>query len=99
MKTFRILFTPAATAHIIQIAAWYNEQSKGLGTRFKNSLKAELAAVKKNPFGRSFRYDKIRFAVVKKFPYAAHYSIDEEKCIIVIHAVFGFRESPGKWNK
>ena len=42
MKNFKLSFTPAATAHIIQIAAWYNEQSKGLGTRFKNNLKNEV---------------------------------------------------------
>ncbi|MBK8141486.1 MAG: type II toxin-antitoxin system RelE/ParE family toxin [Chitinophagaceae bacterium] len=99
MKTFKLFLTPAATAHIIQIAAWYNEQQKGLGTRFKNSLKTELAAIKKNPFSRSFRYDNVRFAVVKKFPYAVHYTIDEDKDMIVIHAIFGFSQSPGKWKR
>lgn len=99
MKTFRLFLTPVATAHIIQIAAWYNDQQKGLGNRFTKSLKTELTAVKKNPFSRSIRYDKVRFAVVKKFPYAAHYIIDENKGIIIIHAVFGFRESPGKWKR
>lgn len=99
MKTFRLFLTPVTTAHIIQIAAWYNDQQKGLGNRFTKSLKTELTAVKKNPFSRSIRYDNVRFAVVKKFPYAAHYIIDENKGIIIIHAVFGFRESPGKWKR
>lgn len=92
-------FTPAATAHIIQIAVWYNEQSKGLGTRFKTNMKNELAEIKKNPYTRSFRYDTVRFAVVKKFPYAAHYTVDEDNNAIVIHAVFGFKEDPEKWKK
>jgi plasmid stabilization system protein ParE len=99
MKNFRLSFTPAATAHIIQIAAWYSEQSKGLGIRFKNNLKTELTSIKKNPFTRSFRYDNVRFAVVKKFPYAAHYTIDEDQDVIVIHAIFGFSEDPAKWDK
>jgi plasmid stabilization system protein ParE len=99
MRAFKLSFTPAATAHIIQIAAWYNEQSKGLGTRFKNNLKAQLAEIKKNPFTRSFRYDTVRFAVVKKFPYAAHYTVDEDNGVVVIHAVFGFKENPEKWVK
>ncbi|MEQ1675817.1 MAG: hypothetical protein ABL876_03880 [Chitinophagaceae bacterium] len=99
MKNFKLSFTPAATAHIIQIAAWYNEQNKGLGSRFKSNLKTELAEIKKNPFTRSFRYDSVRFAVVKKFPYAAHYTVDEANNFIVIHAVFGFKEDPEKWRK
>ncbi len=68
MRTFKLSFTPAVTAHIIQISAWYNDQRKGLGTRFKDNLKAELAKIKKNPFTSSFRYDTVRFAVVKKIP-------------------------------
>ena len=99
MRNFKLSFTPAATAHIIQITAWYNEQSKGLGTRFKNNLKNELAEIKKKPFTRSFRYDTVRFAVVKKFPYAAHYTVDDDNGVIVIHAVFGFKEDPEKWRK
>ena len=99
MKKYKLFFTPAATAHIIQISAWYNEQKKGLGKRFKDSLKTELAEVKRNPFTRSFRYDGVRFAAVKKFPYAVHYTINEDTPIIIIHTVFGFKEDPDKWVK
>ena len=99
MKNFRLSFSPAAIAHIIKIADWYNEQSKGLGSRFKKSLKTELITVKKRPFARSFRYDNVRLAVLKNFPYAAHYTVDEDNSIIVIHAVFGFKENPEKWEK
>lgn len=50
-------------------------------------------------FTRSFRYDIVRFAVVKRFPYAAHYTVDEDNAVIIIHAVFGFKEDPEKWRK
>jgi len=99
MRSYKLSFTPAATAHVKEISLWYNKQLKGLGNRFKDILKTELAAVKKNPFTRSISYDDVRYAVVKKFPYAAHYTIDEEAGIIVIHAVFGFKEDPDKWVK
>lgn len=99
MRSFKLSFTPAAISHVKEISRWYNKQLKGLGKRFKDNLKSELAEVKKNPFSRSFRYDEIRYAVVKKFPYAAHYTIDEDTSIIIIHAVFGFKEDPDKWVK
>jgi plasmid stabilization system protein ParE len=95
MKRFKIVYTQAAVNHIIHIIEWYNKQSKGLGKRFEGNLKKELSAIKKNPFTRSFRYDEVRFAVIKKFPYAAHYTVEDN--IIIIHAVFGFKEDPEKW--
>ena len=99
MRSYKLSFTPAATGHVKEISLWYNKQLKGLGKRFKDNLKTELAEIKKNPFSRSYRYDEVRYAVVKKFPYAAHYTVDEETGIIIIHAVFGFKEDPDKWVK
>ncbi|MBX3256103.1 MAG: hypothetical protein KF862_18345 [Chitinophagaceae bacterium] len=96
--TYKVAYTRAAIEHIKNIADWYNRQQKGLGTRFKTALKAEIKIIQKGPFSRSFRYDGVRFAVVKKFPYAAHYTVTEEKKQIIIHAVFAFSENPKKWN-
>jgi hypothetical protein len=98
MKSFSLWFTPDAARHILYISEWYDSQSKGLGTRFRKALKEELVLVKKNPLSRSFRYDSVRFAVVKKFPYAAHYTVDESSRKITVHAVFGFKEDPEKWD-
>ncbi len=95
--TYKVVYTSAAIEHIKNIAAWYNKQQKGLGARFKTTLKTEIKAIQKNPLARSFRYDDVRFAVVKKFPYAAHYTVTDN--IIIIHAVFGFSENQKKWNE
>lgn len=68
-------------------------------TRFKKNLLTELITIKQNPFTRSFRYDNVRFVVVKKFPYAAHYTIDEENRIIKIQGVFGFsQDAEANWK-
>ncbi len=96
MSRFKIVYTQDAVNHILHIAEWYNQQRIGLGSRFLGNLKKEMTAVKKNPFTRSLRYDQVRFAVVKKFPYAAHYTIENNS--IIIHAVFGFKENPDKWR-
>lgn len=65
---YKIVYTKAAIGHIKNVADWYNKQQKGLGTRFKTALKNEIKAIQKEPFSRSFRYNEVRFAVVKKFP-------------------------------
>jgi hypothetical protein len=84
MPRFKLVFSPESLKEIERIIIFYNDASTGLGTRFKKTLLVEFAAIKQNPFTRSFRYDNVRFAVVKKFPYAAHYTIDEENLIIKI---------------
>jgi len=98
-KNYKLLYTPEAIEHIKHIAEWYNEQSNGLGTRFKNNLKTALTDILKKPLSHSCRYDDVRFAIPKKFPYAAHYTIDENNKTIIIHAIFAFKEDPDKWGK
>ena len=73
---------------------YYNSLVDGLGLRFKKNLLAAIKILKLNPVYNSFRYDEVRFAIVKKFPYAIHYTIDQTKNIIKIQAVLGFSQNP-----
>jgi hypothetical protein len=42
----------------------------------------------------------VRFAVVKKFPCAVHYTVDEENCLIKLQAVLGFaQDSDTYWKQ
>jgi ParE toxin of type II toxin-antitoxin system, parDE len=100
MKKYTLVFTPEAIQEIRLVADWYNQQQKGLGKRFTIRLKKELDSLKPNPFSRSVRYDDVRFAVTDTFPYAAHYTINEEDHIIVIQAVIAFTQDPEvNWKK
>lgn len=99
MPRFKVVYSPESLQEIKRIVEWYNAASKGLGKRFKKNLLEEIAAIKQNPFTRSFRYDEVRFAVVKKFPYAAHYTVDEVNHLIKIQAVLGFaQDSETNWK-
>jgi hypothetical protein len=99
MPAFKVLYAPEALEEIKEVVDYYNSESKGLGARFKANLLAEIRAVKARPFSRSFRYDQVRFAVVKKFPYAAHYTIDESAKVIKIQAVLAFaRDDKANWK-
>jgi hypothetical protein len=100
MKKYTLVFTPEAIQEMRNAADYYNEQQKGLGKRFKTQLKKELDKLKQNPFSRSLRYDDVRFAVPEVFPYAAHYTIDEEAHVIIIQAVLAFPQDPEvNWKK
>ncbi len=92
MSAYKILYAPEALEEIKIAVAYYNKQSKGLGAKFKNNLLAEISAIKQRPLSRSARYENVRFAVVKKFPYAAHYTVDEQLHLIKIQAVLAFKQ-------
>ena len=78
MKNFAVTFSPVAIDDIEQAAAYYEDVQPGLGKRFASQLLLTLNAIKRNPFFASVRYDDIRCAQVKKFPYLVHYHIFEK---------------------
>ena len=86
--------------NVIEIALEETTSGKG-GVRLggEENLLAEIAEIKKAPFTRSFRYDEVRFAVVRKFPYAAHYTFEKDNRILKIQAVLGFaQDSATNWK-
>ncbi len=99
MSVNKLFYSNEALLEIKLIVQWYNEVSPGLGDRFKKNLLNEISKIKKAPLTRSFRYDEVRCAVVRKFPYAAHYTVDERKCLIKVQAVLGFsQDSETNWK-
>lgn len=100
MKKYKILYVPEAVREIKEASKWYNKQQKNLGKRFKDELKKEINKLKQNPFSHSVRYDDVRLAKPKAFPYAAHYTIDDESKAITIQAVLAYKQDPDtNWKK
>ena len=91
---FSVEFAPEALQEIQDAIEYYNKLSDGLGNRFKQKLLAAIKATKLNPTFNSIRYENVRFAVVKKFPYAAHYTIDQDHHVIKIQAILSFNQNP-----
>lgn len=58
-----------------KISSWYNNKRPGLGSRFFKAVKDQTIRIKKNPFSAALRYDDVRCAKVKGFPYLVHYKI------------------------
>ena len=87
---YRIVFSSAALQDIKEAADWYNTQQKGLGKRFREEVKAVIAAILQNPFFASVKYETIRTAACKVFPYSVHYEVDKTEELIRIISVFHF---------
>jgi len=94
MKSFTVTFSPFAIDDVEQIVNYYEKQQPGLGKRFAIQLQLTLNAVNRNPFFASVRYDDIRCAAIKKFPYLLHYHINGDELLVTIIAVYSSYKEP-----
>jgi plasmid stabilization system protein ParE len=100
MKRYKLKITPEAHQEIQKAIDYYNTCSKGLGRRFFLDLQDQFTRIKKNPFARAVRYDDVRFALLDRFPYAAHFTIDEPTRTIRVQAVLSQHQDPDThWKK
>lgn len=100
MKRYKLKITAEADQEIQQAIDYYNSCSKGLGKRFYLDLQEQFARIRKNPFARAVRYDDVRFALLDRFPYAAHFTIDEPARTIRVQAVLSQHQDPDTyWKK
>ena len=85
MYSSRIL--PLASTDIRDAANWYNKQAQGLGKRFSSEIRQKIKTICQNPDAYTIRYDDIRTAVLTKFPFSIHFSINEPLKTVIISAV------------
>jgi hypothetical protein len=94
MNQFGILFAEKALIDIELGAAYYNAQKNNLGKEFAEQVYLTISSLKTNPFISAIRYSAIRCAVVKRFPFVIHYSIDETNKLISILAIYNTHQKP-----
>ena len=66
-----------------------------MGFRFIAEVEDKFSILTQNPLQYQIRYKGTRWALVKHFPYAIHFIVEEEKVIVL--AVLGTRDDPEKW--
>ncbi len=94
--TRQILVRPEAETEVHQAFDWYEEQSEGLGFEFLRAIEACLSSVKRNPFAYTvIKVPNVRRAIIRRFPYALFYLVDDEAIVII--AVFNVKRRPIDW--
>ncbi|MEI6047671.1 MAG: type II toxin-antitoxin system RelE/ParE family toxin [Bacteroidota bacterium] len=94
---YKISINPTARIDIIQAIDWYNEQQPNLGFRFYKYTRTTLKNIQKNPLGYAVRYKTIRTAIINKFPYMIHYSVEQQTETIKVLAIICTYRNPGSW--
>lgn len=95
---YRIVLSPPAKEDIRGAAKWYNKRKGGLGSQLIHRIKETIAHIKENPYITQVRFDDVRVAVVKQFPYSIHYKIKEELNTLLIHAVLHDHRNTDLWT-
>lgn len=76
---------------------WYQNISKTLGKKCLDLLQDKLELIQQFPDAFSVRYDNVRMAYLRKFPFAIHYMIDSDKIIVL--RVLHTRRDPDNWKE
>lgn len=93
---YDLLLRPEARTDLLDAFYWYQEKQAGLGHDFKLCVDVALSKIVKNPSSYKNIYNDIRRVVIRKFPFAIFYMVEENS--VVVLAVLHARRNPVKWK-
>ena len=94
---FTVIFTPAARAELIGAQDWYETEASGLGRLFRYAIDALAERMSANPRQFPLVFKNVRRALLRRFPYALFFVVEDE--IILIVACFHASRDPLQWQK
>jgi toxin ParE1/3/4 len=81
--TRKILVRRRAELDIVEAFIWYQEQLDGLGFEFLQLLDETVQLVDRFPASNPIIFQNIRRALLRRFPYAVFYLLEEDTLIIL----------------
>lgn len=93
--SLEVIVRPEAAQEIQEGFDWYEERSEGLGLEFLRAADACLAGVQRNPEAYQVVHERVRRALLRKFPYALFYLIEEERIVVI--ACFHVKRNEIDW--
>ena len=92
-----LVVLPEAEADLADAYTWYEERLPGLGSAFLLSVEAVIHSISRNPQLYSLVHKNVRRALVRRFPYAVFYIVEESH--IAVLAIFHAKRHPATWRK
>lgn len=91
-----LIVNPEAEVDLDEAKAWYDAQRLGLGDELLNCVSEVFDRLRRTPrlYGKVFQ--ELRLALVRRFPYAVIYRIDDDQITVV--AVYHTRRDPRGWQ-
>lgn len=88
----QVRFTREADAELADARVWYQSQREGLDVELMHRIDEALERIIDNPSAFPIVHRQLRRAIVRKFPFAIFYEVNESE--IVVFAVFHSRRNP-----
>jgi plasmid stabilization system protein ParE len=95
--SLRVVFRRAAKDEIENAAAWYEEQSRGLGEEFITEIGDAIEKAAEHPERYPVVFGDRRRTVSRRFPYAVYFR--QRQDALVVLAVFHGRRDPAIWRR
>ncbi|MCB1189625.1 MAG: type II toxin-antitoxin system RelE/ParE family toxin [Leptospiraceae bacterium] len=84
---------------VLEAADWYEQQRIGLGYDFYLNFEDAIELLKSHPYIFQEVYNNFRRTLMKNFPYAIFYSVDEIEKEVEVVGVFNTHRDPEIWKK
>jgi plasmid stabilization system protein ParE len=97
VKPNTVTFSEKALRDIDKTITYYASIREEIGEKFRLNLMAVLNSIQRNALFASVRYDDIRCARVRRFPYLVHYKILQGNNVVIL-AVYSTHQKP-LWEK
>lgn len=91
-----LIVIPEAEADLEEARAWYELQRRGLDDEFLDSIREVFDGIRRMPYLYAKVFQEFRLALVRRFPYAVVYRIDDDQ--ITVMAVYHTRRDPRGWQ-
>ena len=96
MKHYRLEAEAAVEFDIESAFRWYEAEEPGLGPEFLEQLRLIYRRILDNPLGYEEQRSGIRRGLMRQFPYAVYFSIEDETILIL--AVLHTARDPAEWQ-
>lgn len=97
--TLAPILVPEAKEDVAGAYLWYEEQSLGLGLDFLRCVEATILSIQRAPLIYPVVHETYRRAVIRRFPFAIFFEVDESASRCVIYSVFHCSQDPETWHK
>ncbi len=91
----KVRFLKLARLEVDDAVAWYDSQSRSLGTQFLDDLDRVVRRIVAYPLASTKIEDGLRRCLLSRFPYGIIYGIDSKTVIVI--AVAHLHREPRYW--
>jgi plasmid stabilization system protein ParE len=97
--SYTVKLLPKAYQDLRKAKKWYNDQKDYLGEEFKTEVNKEINYIGQFPEHYQRHYKELRQSLIKRFPYAVFYLVEEEKKRVVVVGILHTSRDPENIRK